>query len=100
MTTKYNSYSTSADLKGSFVASLTSGTAQVKTGNGYLSGITVNTSSAAIMSIYNGTSALGNVMHQSLALTTGANIDLQDERFSTGLFINITGDTEVTIRFK
>lgn len=82
------------------IANLTAGTALIKTGNGIISGITVGTHAAGIIDIYDGTSFAGSLMHSSLSFSlTGADIDLRNEIFTTGLFVNLTGTANITIQF-
>jgi hypothetical protein len=82
------------------VVNLTAGTALIKTGNGIIAGLTVGTHAAGIIDIYDGTSSAGSLMHSSLSFSlTGANVDLRNEIFTTGLFVNLTGTGNVTIQF-
>lgn len=104
MATVYNNLNSSSGYAairpfgGTSVASINDGTAYIKAGNGFLRGLTVNTTTAGIMDIYDGTSFAGNVLYSSLVLTSGQNIDLQGSMFTTGLFVNLTNG-KVSIRF-
>lgn len=104
MATVYNNLNSSSGFAairpfgGTSVCNVNAGTAYVKAGNGFLRGLTVNTSTVGIMDIYDGTSFAGNVMYSSLVLTTGQTIDLQGSMFTTGLFVNVVAGN-VTIRF-
>lgn len=85
----------------SFIANINAGTALIKTGNGIIKGLTVNSHSSGIVDIYDGTTfAVANIMHSSLTFATGQqNIDLRDERFATGLFINVLGTANITVQY-
>lgn len=107
MSTIYNNLSSASGFINlnrpteSFICSIDTGTALVKSGNGILTGLTINSHSSGVMALYDGTSVAGNVMHSSI--TFGAaerTIDFQNERFTTGLFIDATGTMSVTIRYK
>jgi len=104
MATIYNNLNSSSGYGsirpagGTSICNISSGTALVKTGNGFIRGITVNSSVAFIADIYDGTSVTGNLMHSSLSFSAGTNNDMQGEMFTTGLFVNVTSGI-ATIRF-
>jgi hypothetical protein len=105
MATVYNNFNSSSGFAairpfgGTSVCNVNAGTAYVKAGNGFLRGLTVSTSTFGIMDIYDGTSFAGNLMYSSIVLTKGTNFDLQGSMFTTGLFVNLNGAGNITIRF-
>ena len=77
-------------------------TLTIKTGSGFLGGITINSHTAGIIAITDGTTfAAGNLMHSSLTFAAGErSIDFRGERFTTGLTISIGGSAFVTVQYK
>lgn len=105
MVTIYNSFSSASDLgnlknDNSYICTLNAGTAFIKNKNGNLIGLTINSSSSGIADIYDGTSFVGNLMHSSMVLTAGTSHNLNGEIFVTGLFVNISGTANITLRYK
>ena len=85
----------------SFISNLSAGTAQVKATNGVLVGLTVNSHTSGAIALYDGTTTISPVMHSTI--TFGADereIDFQNERFANGLFVNIGGTADITIRYR
>lgn len=74
----------------------------VSTGPGTLVGITVNSHTSGIVGIADGTVfANGSLMHSSITLASGERtIDFSGERFSTGLFVQIGGTADITVRYR
>lgn len=84
-----------------FISNLTAGTSQIKTTEGTLGGLTINSHTSGAIAIYDGTTTISPVMHSTITFASGErNIDLGGERFKNGLFVNIGGTADVTIRFR
>ena len=80
----------------------TAGRTTIKTGAGFLGGITVNSHSSGIFSITDGTTySVTNLIHSSITLGAAERfIPFNGERFTNGLTINVSGTAFLTIQYK
>ena len=74
-------------------------TTVVKSGTGVLHAITINTTAAAAITVYDNTAESGTVLYQETFTTTafrGFSVTL-DVAFGTGLYIGFTTTTDVAV---
>lgn len=98
-------YNTSRNLTAGqeeyFFSNLSAGTAQIKTGEGTLGGIIINSHTSGAIALYDGTTVASSVMHGTITFASGErSIDFGGERFKNGLFVNVGGTADITLRFK
>ena len=73
-------------------------TATIKTGQGILVGMYVNSTSTGTIRFYDNTSAAGTVIHTVITPSVGYH-DLGGANFSTGLHAVITSTLDVTLYY-
>ena len=84
----------------SVVKNLSSSTI-IKTEAGKLVNVTINSHTSGVFSLYNGTSALGSLMHSSITLAAGErSIPFYGEIFDTGLFVNVGGTANLSFQYR
>jgi hypothetical protein len=84
-----------------FYANLTAGTALIKTGNGALGGITINSHTSGTILIKDGTTAAGNIICGTMTFAAAErDIELRGMKFSTGCFVTVGGTADITVQYK
>lgn len=84
-----------------FYANLSAGTALVKSGNGSLGGITINSHTNGTIEIRDGLTAAGSLIFGTMTFATAErNIELRGTRFGTGCFVTVGGTADITIQYK
>lgn len=74
------------------------GSGQVIAGEGWLSGLHVNTTSSGTFAIYNGLTATGSVIYQGTP-SAGADIDFKNTHFPVGCYVSV-GGTSLNVTFQ
>ena len=73
----------------------------VKTGQGTVAGIIVNSHTSGTIKLWDNTSAASTVLNNTMTLATGPQtINLLNEPFNTGLFITVGGTIDYTIVYE
>lgn len=73
--------------------------ALVKTGDGVLAGMYVNSTSSGTIKFWNNTSATGTVINNTITPAVGYH-DLGNANFETGLYATIGGTLDVTLYYQ
>lgn len=73
----------------------------IKTGQGSLSGVVVNSHSSGTLKFWNSTTATGTVLNNTITLAVGERwIPFFDETFTTGLYLTIGGTADVSVTYE
>ena len=98
---QYQSGTKMTDGSACLYLNMTAGTAQVKSGQGQVYGVTVNSHSSGTLALYDAASTATTKINNTISFAAGERyVNLGGVTFDTGLYAVVGGTADVTLHYR